>query len=133
MGVAVKTRTLLIAEGDDAVREALYQALSPRFACVVLAADGPEAVRKSRQIRFDLALIDVARPDRERLQTIAELRRVNPALSIVVMSKGSRPGPGEAVDVASLMGADAALSGTFAADELIQTLENALARRRAAA
>lgn len=55
-----------------------------------LAADGTEALAMQRARPFDLVITDIFMPNKDGLETIAELKRDFPATKIIAISGGSR-------------------------------------------
>jgi CheY-like chemotaxis protein len=54
-----------------------------------LAVDGHDALLQFRQQRFDLVICDVFMPNKEGLATLRELRRLNPTVPVIMMSRGA--------------------------------------------
>ncbi len=134
---------LLLADDDDALREAIREHLAqipgrpradvlgryPRFK-VVIAADGDEALRRTTT-QTTAAAVDLTLPRRNGLEVIQELRVRRPDLAILAYT-GSAP-PSEAV-AAMMAGAD--FFYEWRSEEsysgLERALELALDRRRLA-
>jgi CheY-like chemotaxis protein len=52
----------------------------------VLAVDGNDGLQKFAQQRFDLVICDLFMPNREGIATLRELRRLDPAVPVIIMS-----------------------------------------------
>ena len=52
----------------------------------VLAVDGNDGLQKFERQRFDLVVCDLFMPNREGIATLRELRRLDPAVPIIMMS-----------------------------------------------
>jgi CheY-like chemotaxis protein len=52
----------------------------------VLAVDGHDALRQFEQQRFDLVICDLFMPNKEGIATLRELRRLDPAVPVIMMS-----------------------------------------------
>jgi len=90
---------------------------------VAEAAGGREAVEHLQKTHADLVLMDLAMPEQEGIETIAELRRVLPRLPIVAMSGAFG---GEYLKVARLLGAVDALVKPFNSGEVFDVVKRHL-------
>ena len=99
---------------------------------VSFAHDGNEGINLFRTGSFDAVVCDIVMPDREGIETIGEIRRVNPHIAIVAISGGLSPVQTTSVDVlhlAEMMGADVSLKKPFPLSELGLGVDRALAER----
>jgi DNA-binding NarL/FixJ family response regulator len=84
MGV---TRTLLADDSADLrrrIKELL--AAAPDIEIVGEAANGGEAIRRTRQLRPDLVLMDVSMPGTNGIDATRRLKREMPQIQIIVLS-----------------------------------------------
>jgi CheY-like chemotaxis protein len=119
--------TVLICEDDPGLREFLRIALDGDFRFAE-TADGLEAVALAREIRPDVVLLDVMLLGQSGLDALRQIR-ADPELKatpVVVMTAFSDVGPSE-VEAA---GADRFLKKPFDPLELIEAVEDLLARNR---
>ncbi|MFK7914474.1 MAG: response regulator [Pseudomonadales bacterium] len=81
-------RRLLIADDNEAVRQVARRALNRAGYDVVSAADGLEAVKlfKTHSGEIDAVLLDMTMPNLNGEATCRELRQLNPAIPIIMMS-----------------------------------------------
>jgi two-component system response regulator NreC len=80
---------ILIADDSEMVRRGVTQILSSVANWEVCgeARDGSEALRKARELRPDLILLDVSMPGRSGLEAARLLRQELPKVKIVIMSQ----------------------------------------------
>jgi DNA-binding NarL/FixJ family response regulator len=83
------TTQVLIADDSALVRQGIKQflALAPDLHVCGEAADGPEALRKSRELSPDLILLDISMPGQNGLQTARLIVQERPSVHIIVMSQ----------------------------------------------
>jgi DNA-binding response OmpR family regulator len=119
---------VLVVDDDLQVLEVVGEMLRLEGFEVEVASNGCEALRQFRNHRFDLVITDLIMPDKEGLETIAELRTLDRHVPIIAMSGGGRIGPTDYLDTAFQLGADATLAKPFARSELIAAVTRLLSR-----
>jgi CheY-like chemotaxis protein len=124
--------SVLLIDGDDQFRPSGRLALERRGHRVREAGDGAEGLRAYREAGADVVPLDVFMPGQDGLETLRQLRRLDPAARVVVMSAGG-PGPsGDFAPAALALGAAAALRKPFGMPELLAAVAQALAGGSAA-
>jgi CheY-like chemotaxis protein len=84
-------RRVLVADGDNAVRESVSGVLKKAGYAVATAENPREALRQVQQQKFDLAFLDTwAEPD-ESLNLIARLRGPESRTKLVIMTSDKSP------------------------------------------
>jgi two-component system NtrC family response regulator len=79
-------RTVLVVDDEEAQRKVLAGFLRKRGFEVLQAAGATEAVGHAREKTVDLVLTDLRMPDRDGLELLDELRRINPEVPAIVMT-----------------------------------------------
>jgi DNA-binding NtrC family response regulator len=115
---------ILVIDDESDVRAVLGQTLEAAGHEVVLAADGREGMKEYRATPADLVITDLYMPDREGLETIAELRRHLPDVRIIAMSGGAVADL--MLNVARKLGALAILEKPFLSKQLLAAVEKVL-------
>jgi len=84
----VSDKTILVVEDEDSLRLAVSRMLQKRGYTVIEAADGRAAVDlfRANQSGIDLVLLDMTLPGIAGQEVLSELRRLNPAVSVVLTS-----------------------------------------------
>ena len=79
---------LLLADDHAVLRAGLKQLFNaqPDIEVVAEAADGEEAVRKSREVVPDIVLMDITMPGLSGLEATKEIRKQNPAIKVLVLT-----------------------------------------------
>ena len=119
---------ILVIDDDASVREVVSEMLRMEGHDVAIAENGREAIELLSRRRFDLVITDLIMPEKEGIETISEIRRTDQDIPIVAISGGGRLGPGDYLETARFIGADATLAKPFARQELLATIESLLAR-----
>lgn len=78
--------TVLVVDDDDALRVRLARAFADRGLAVVEARDHDAAVAIARERPLDRAVVDLRMPGANGLAVVQELRALQPALQIVVVT-----------------------------------------------
>lgn len=119
---------ILVVDDEDAVRRALKATLTAFRFSVQDAASGEDALRATRNTPFDAVLLDLNMPGIGGMKTCAELRRVTPALPILMLTvRDNQDDVVRALDA----GADDYITKPFHIRELTARLRAAVRRNRA--
>lgn len=82
-----KTRTLIV-DDNASFRQNVKDFLvsEPAIEVIGEAADGQEALRKARELKPDLVLMDVRLPGMSGIQTTRQLKDAMPALKVIILT-----------------------------------------------
>ncbi|MAT82683.1 MAG: response regulator [Gammaproteobacteria bacterium] len=114
---------ILVIDDDASVREVVSEMLRLEGHEVTIAENGREATTMLAEHDFDLVITDLIMPEKEGIETISEIRRTDSRIPIVAISGGGRLGPGDYLETARYIGADATLAKPFARQELLTTID----------
>jgi DNA-binding response OmpR family regulator len=81
----VKTR-ILVADDERNIRKNLAMVLETAGYEVETAADGEEALRKSRESVFDMAFLDIEMPKLDGLSLLRQIRGLKPRTAVVIVT-----------------------------------------------
>ncbi len=98
--------TILLVDDDNQVRDMLKKVFVMEGYEVIEAADGVQATELYDPGIVDLVVTDIVMPEKEGLQTIREIRQVNPEARIIAISGGGRIKPEDYLDWAGRIGVD---------------------------
>jgi len=93
---------------------------------VEVASNGREGIEKYNAHPADLIISDIIMPKKEGIETIIDLRKSNPDVKIIAISRGSRS-TDLYLSTAKHLGAVATFSKPFKITELIDTVKKVLA------
>ena len=120
-------QTVLVVEDEDAIAEAVRARLQSEGYDVVVASDGPEALRKHAEHRPDLVVLDLMLPGMDGLEVCTRIQRDGwtPVLMLTARTEEADKVAGFAV------GADDYLTKPFSLRELSVRVQAILRRARA--
>lgn len=121
---------ILIIDDDAAMLETLARMVEGEGHVTVLARNGAEGLRVYRETHPDLVITDIVMPEKEGIETILELRREEPTLSVIAISGAlARKGVGY-LTFAQRLGADEVLAKPFRAADLLRVIDKLLPANR---
>jgi len=99
---------ILIVDDSVVIRKVLSDALAsdPAVTVAGTASDGRIALAKITQLRPDLVTLDVEMPNLSGLETIAEIRKLQPKLPIIMFSTLTERGASTTLDALALGASD---------------------------
>lgn len=118
--------SILVVDDDTQVLDVMSEMLKLEGHQVTLAENGKQAVEQVEAEAFDLVITDLIMPEKEGLETIADIRKLRGPVPIIAISGGGRIGPTDYLETARFIGADATLAKPFGRDELINAVTSLL-------
>lgn len=85
MGDAKKS-TILIVDDEPDILLVLGEFLSREGFRVVTAGDGEQGLEKIKEMPVDLVLLDMAMPKMNGIETLREIRKVKPEMSVIMIT-----------------------------------------------
>lgn len=79
------TKVLLVDDEKDFV-DVLAERLESRDFSVKCAASGDEAIAAVKQAAFDVIILDVQMPGKDGLETLNEIKKLNPLLEVIMLT-----------------------------------------------
>jgi len=119
---------ILVVDDDEGVRKTLESILEAKGYNVDTAENGREAIRKSHENLYDLALVDIRLPDIEGTKLLTKLREKFPRTVKIILT--GFPAMRNAIEAVNNC-ADGYLMKPVDIDHLLKTIETHLGRRRA--
>lgn len=77
---------ILVAEDDEIVRDVIAKFLAGEGYTVVVASDGPEAIKVLRLEEIKLVLTDLRMPGADGIEVLRTAIRINPKVSVVILT-----------------------------------------------
>jgi CheY-like chemotaxis protein len=118
---------ILVIDDVKFVRDLLRQFLTRAGHEVTEADDGITAAALYNDRPADLVICDLVMPNRDGIETLRELRRLNPQAKVIMISGGVPENNAENIGAARQLGAVAFLPKPFARAKLLEAVDAALA------
>ena len=114
---------ILVIDDEDMVRRVVCRTLQTAGHEVDCACDGDEGLRMLAEGEYDLVVTDLIMPNKEGIETIAEIRKTRPNIPVIAMS-GYWGAP--YLEAAGKLGAVKLLCKPFERQELLDSVREAL-------
>jgi CheY-like chemotaxis protein len=118
---------ILLIEDEPAVRRVVRRILEGAGHELLEASEGETGMRMLAEHRPDLVITDLFMPGQDGIVTVRRIRKEFPDVKVIVVSGGDSTGRLDLRRDAELLGAIASLGKPFAADDLLRTIQEALA------
>ncbi len=119
-------KQILVIDDESQIRRLLKKTLTRECFDVLIASNGNEGMKLLSDNSVDLVITDIIMPEKEGLETIREILKVNPDLPIIAMSGGGKNSPEGYLQMAQAFGAHATLEKPVAIEDLLFTVNKAL-------
>ena len=117
---------ILLADDDHQVRSMLKLTLERAGHEVVEAEDGNQAVRLYESNSIDLVVTDIVMPEKEGIETIMELRNMDPQVKIIAISGGGRINPDDYLNWARRFGVRHTFTKPVNREQLLEAISDLL-------
>ena len=124
------TTTVLVIEDEADIRQSIRTILETAGYAVIEAENGIPGLSLYASRRPDLVLTDIVMPEKDGLETIREICRMDPAAAIIAMS-AYEYGRMDFLEIAKRFGAAGTLRKPFRPDELLASVSWVLGEKRA--
>jgi DNA-binding NtrC family response regulator len=118
--------TILIIDDEKPIRFTVTAMLADEGHEVLEAENGQQGIAVLEDCPVDVVVTDILMPEREGLETIMEIRRRWPDVSVIAISGGGRTGTANYLEMAVELGATTTLDKPFTRTELLAELETCL-------
>jgi two-component system sensor histidine kinase/response regulator len=118
---------ILVVDDELGIREGCRRALMPYGFEVEVAENGPMGLRKLREGRFDVLLLDVMMPGMSGLEVLRQVRQLDPELICIIITGYATV---ELAVQATREGAHDFIAKPFTSELLLQVINRQLERRQ---
>lgn len=117
---------IIVVDDNEAMRNFLREALTDAGHEVRCACDGKEALRFYLEQTPDIVITDLIMPTQEGLETIIQMRRLNPAVKIIAISGGGHIPAKDYLTLAEKCGASHTMTKPFTPPEILAAIRSVL-------
>jgi DNA-binding response OmpR family regulator len=117
---------ILIIEDEPSMRKLMTTSLSNKGFTVIEAENGRVGLELFQQHRPVIAITDILMPEKDGLETIRDLRRIDPEVKILAVSGGGQSTRLNFLGAAKAFGADIVLAKPFRINELLDAVKSLL-------
>jgi len=89
-----------------------------------IASNGKEGLELFRKYPTDLVITDIIMPEKEGLETIREMKRLQPGLKIIAMSGGGKITADNYLQTAKLFGASRIIEKPFTQQQMVDAVKD---------
>lgn len=125
---AGKSVKILVIDDDELVRITCRNFLKKAGYIVMEAENGCTGIALFKKETPDIVMTDLLMPEKEGLETIVEIRALNPNAKMIVMSGSMNPQNMVFLKLALLIGASSTLQKPIKPDEALSAVKGLLAR-----
>lgn len=120
---------VLVIDDDSLMRDLIRIYLEQDGFEVIEAGDGQDGVSRYRQRPPDVVIVDIFMPRKDGIETIMDLRDLDPGAQILAISGGGELAGMEYLSYARSLGADNILPKPFKREELIAAVRKITGQR----
>lgn len=118
---------ILVVDDDETIRKVLVTILEEEGYTVDMAENGKEAINKSDEKSYNLALIDIRLPDMGGIELLTRIKHAIPEMRKMIIT--GYPSLQNAVEALN-KGADAYIMKPFDVDKVLETISEQLTKQR---
>jgi len=118
---------ILVVDDDESIRKVLSTILVEEGYAIDTARNGKEAINKSNEKFYNLALIDIRLPDIQGVELLSKIRDTTPKMRKIIIT--GYPSLQNAVEALN-RGADAYVMKPFEMEKILKTIKEQLRKQR---
>jgi len=122
-------RKVLIIDDESSIRKFLRKLIEKGNYQVIEAENGNQGIEAYKKNRPDLIITDLIMPEKDGLETIEEIKILNPDVKIIGISGGGTLDPEIYLNLASKLGVDRTFAKPIDNDILLSTIKEMLSSR----
>ena len=119
-------KRILIIDDETNILLMLKKMLERAGYEIDLASNGEEGLRLFSNASFDLVITDIIMPEKEGLETIREMRKMQPEMKIIAMSGGGKISADNYLETAKIFGASRIMEKPFTQQAMVSTVKELL-------
>ena len=117
---------ILIIDDEAPIRRMLSRLFERKGHKIADAEDGNKGLKMAGEFHPDLIITDLLMPEKEGLETIKEIRQINPGVKIIAISGGGVVQPEMYLKLAEKVGADLSFTKPVDSSTLLMAVDQLL-------
>jgi DNA-binding NtrC family response regulator len=117
---------ILIMDDEAQIRKMLKKVLEKNGYDVIEAVNGNQGIKLYKELLPELIITDLIMPEKEGLESIRELKKINPDVKIIAMSGGGIVDPKVYLNLAVKLGAVHTFAKPVDNENLLSTIKEIL-------
>ncbi len=117
---------ILLIDDDEPFRTMLRLTLIHFGHTVIEACNGKQGLDLFPQANADLVITDIVMPEKEGIEVLMELKKLQPSVKVIAMSGGCRNRSGSYLQIAKVLGASKVLAKPFSNADLLTAINELL-------
>ena len=110
---------VMIVDDDPMIRALCRSKFEENGYAVLEAENGDRAVKLLKAEKVDVVFLDILMPDKDGLETLLELKKLQPEARVYAMSGGGRRGSSTYLEIAERFGASGVIKKPFTPGMLV--------------
>lgn len=119
-------KKILIIDDEHYILMMLKKMLERAGYEIELASNGNEGLDLFRKSPSDLVITDIIMPEKEGLETIREMKRIQPQMKIIAMSGGGKISAENYLETAKIFGASRIIEKPFTQQTMVSSVKELL-------
>ncbi len=119
-------KRILIIDDEPHILLMLKKMLERSGYEIDLASNGDEGLRLFKNKPSDLVITDIIMPEKEGLETIRGMKKLQPELKIIAMSGGGKISADNYLETAKIFGASSIIEKPFSQQDMISSVKELL-------
>jgi len=119
-------KRILVIDDEPGIRSLLNEMLEISGYEVRVAKDGADGISQFMTFQPDLIITDMVMPEKNGIEAIMELKRLNPAIKIIAISGGGHIPAEKYLMLASALNVEHTFTKPFDPQQLISTVQDLL-------
>lgn len=119
---------ILIVDDDVQIQKLLIKILEKEDYETIVASNGVEALKIYEAHRPSLSIIDIVMPEKEGVETILEMKRIDSKVRFMAISGGGKVDAKSYLEMANTLGAIATFEKPIEIDELVNEVKKVFSK-----
>lgn len=117
---------IMVVDDDIGIKKLLENAFLKVGYEVSAFTSGKDAINKFKNDPHDVLITDIIMPEKDGIETIIEIKKIEPNIKIIAISGGGRIKADDYLNIVKKLGVDYTFSKPFSIKEILEAVNNLL-------